>query len=309
MLIKMIRYMPLFLIAAILLIPLSCTQKPSYERIDFSKTEPSKTASLPETPEATIRIAIAGVISPRETLKYYDQMVSYIGKALNQKTEIVQRGTYAEINNLVELGAVDLAFVCTLAYVKGNKEFGMELLVVPEVNKETTYHSYIIVSQRSNIELLEDLRGTTFAFTDPLSNTGRLAPTYLLYEMGETPESFFKESTFTYSHDNSIRAVADNIVDGAAVDSLVYDYLINSQPEIGTRIRVIHKSAPFGIPPVVVHPNLDNEVKSHLRSLLLNMDQDETGKAILNNLTIDRFVLAEDRSYDSIREMALTLGW
>ncbi len=59
--------------------------------------------------------------------------------------ELVLRRTYAEINDLVESGYVDVAFVCTSAYVAGHDKFGMELLVAPQVNGETTYYSLLIV--------------------------------------------------------------------------------------------------------------------------------------------------------------------
>ena len=154
-----------------------------------------------------------------------------------------------------------------------------------------------------------DLRGKSFAFTDPLSNSGRLAPTYRLYQMEETPDSFFGKYIFTYSHDNSVRAVADNLVDGAAVDSLVYDYLISHEPDIKTKTRIITRSGPFGIPPVVVNPALNQEIKARLRGLFLDMRQDKTGREILDDLPIDRFVIGNDNAYDIIREMVSQVGW
>ena len=93
------------------------------------------------------------------------------------------------------------------------------------------------------------------------------------------------------------------------MDSLVYDYIVNNEPEIGTRTKVIEKSPPFGIPPVVVHPVLNQEIKARLRGLFLNMDQDEAGKAVLDGLAIDRFVLGSDTSYDMVRYMLSELGW
>jgi phosphonate transport system substrate-binding protein len=193
--------------------------------------------------------------------------------------------------------------------VLGNEEFGMELLVVPEVNGETVYYSYIIVPAESSIGSLEDLKGKTFAFSDPLSNSGRLAPTYTLHQMGETPDSFFEKYIFTYSHDKSIRAVAEKIVHGAAVDSLVYNYIMVNEPPIGAKTKIIRQSSPFGIPPVVVHPMLDQEIKARLRGLFLNMEQDEAGREILNGIMIDRFVLGSDFSYETIRSRARELGW
>jgi len=286
-----------------------CSQKAEYIKIDLNNRQPLTTNSATETSESVLRIAIAGVVSPTETLTSYSKLVSYLGKELHQPVEIVQRSTYAEINDLVRSRYVDLAFVCSLAYVLGREDFGMELLVVPEVDGATAYHSYIVVPADSEVETVEDMRDTVFAFTDPLSNSGRLSPTYILHKMGLTPEDFFSRYIFTYSHDNSIRAVAGGLVDGAAVDSLVYNYIVSKEPHIAAKTKIIHTSPPYGMPPVVTHPALDPEIKSRLRSLLLNMNQDVTGKEILDDLKIDRFVLGDDASYDTIRTMKNELRW
>lgn len=309
MLRTLLKFGILLSVLVILISPLGCSRPSQYKKIDLTNLEPAEPASVIEPSKTTLRVAIAGVVSPVETLRTYEELVSYFGQQLHQPVEIVQRGTYAEINDLIRSRYVDFAFVCSLAYVVGYSEFDMELLVVPEVNGESVYYSYLIVPAGSKAKGLEDLRGKRFAFTDPLSNSGRLAPTYRLYQMGETPDSFFGKYIFTYSHDNSIRAVAENLVDGAAVDSLVYDYLINHEPAIAAKTKIIEKSEPFGIPPVVVNPALNQEIKARLRGLFLNMHQDETGRSILSSLPINRFVIGNNSAYDMIREMFNAVGW
>jgi phosphonate transport system substrate-binding protein len=263
-----------------------------------------------ETRKLPLRVAIAAVISPQATLDAYAPLLDYLASQLDRPVQLIQRSTYVEINQLIHSGGADLAFVCGGAYVEGQREFGMELLAAPEVRGETVYYSYIIVPRDSPAQSLSDLRGLSFGFTDPLSNSGHLAPLWLLREMGETTERFFSHTTFTYSHDNSIRAVADHLVDGAAVDSLVYDYTIARDPTFSRQTRMIAKSGPFGIPPVVVHPDLDPELKAQLRSVLLDMADDSAGRAALDVLLIDRFVVVDDSAYDSIRDMARILrGW
>ncbi len=299
----------LLLVLTTLIVSLGCGQTPEYKKIDLTNREAAASAPIPGPPAATLRVAIAGVISPIETLKIYEQLVSYVGQELHQSVELVQMSTYAEINDLIKSRYVDFAFVCSFPYVLGHEEFGLELLVVPQVDGETVYHSYIIVPADSNAGSLLDLRGKNFAFTDPLSNSGRLSPTYQLYQKEETPDSFFGNYIFTYSHDNSIRAVAEDLVDGAAVDSLVYDYIISREPAIKAKTKIIERSEPFGIPPVVVNPKLNQEIKMRIRGLFLNMHQEETGNEILDDLMIDRFVVGNDSAYDTIREMVNTVGW
>jgi phosphonate transport system substrate-binding protein len=250
-----------------------------------------------------VKIAVGAIISPAESLAFYEDIFQYIGQKLGRPVEMVQRKTYAEVNFLIEQGQIDAAFVCSRPYVEGNSLFGMELLCAPVCFGKTEYYSYFIVHKDSPMQKLEDLRAKVFAFSDPLSNTGMLVPAYELAKMGETPESFFSTYIFTYSHDNSIRSVAEKFVDAAAVDSLIWEYLNAKGRRWSAQTKVIHKSVPCGIPPVVVSPKIDPELKEKLRSAFLNMHNDPTGREILANVLIDRFAEIQDSAYDSIRRM------
>ncbi len=67
--------------------------------------------------------------------------------------------------------------------------------MAPQAYGALVYYSYILVAKGSRFSSFEELRGKRFAFTDPLSNTGKLVPTYMLAKMNETPEKFFKDIT------------------------------------------------------------------------------------------------------------------
>lgn len=256
-----------------------------------------------EEEKPALRIAISGVISPKETFILYKDLLDYISLKLGLGVELIQRQTYQEVNNLVRDNELDLAFVCSGAYVEGHDQFGMELLVAPVVHGETVYYSYIIVPKNSKVTNLEGLRGKRFAFSDPMSNTGKLSPAYMLATMHENADSFFRDYIYTYSHDRSIEMVAYALVDGAAVDSLIWEYMNSKDPTFTSQTRIIHKSEPYGIPPVVVPASLDNKLKDDLRSLFLNIHTEEKGRKILNSLFIDKFIVVDDRQYDSVRKM------
>ncbi len=278
-----------------------CTNRPEGNIIDLSDLQD---LSLEQSNEIVpLRLAVANVISPTGTLESYSAIVDYISEKLGRPVELIQRRTYAETNDLVRQGEVDIAFVCTSAYVIGHEEFGMELLVAPQVNQETVYYSYLIVPIESEADSMEDLQGMTFAFTDPLSNSGRLYPTFLVHQLGETPESFFDRTFFTYSHDDAIQAVANGLADGAAVDSLVFQFTLSRQPDLANQVRVIHKSPPFGIPPVVIGPQVRPQLRAELQELFLGMDADPLAANALSELDIEKFVLIGDTAYDSVREL------
>ncbi|HXF84892.1 MAG TPA: phosphate/phosphite/phosphonate ABC transporter substrate-binding protein [Anaerolineales bacterium] len=288
----------------LLILLASCSplpQPPIAGTVDLNDLQPLPTPANSEA--VPLRVAIAAVISPKGTLESYSPFLSYLEAKLNRPVELVQRRTYLEVNDLIEHGEVDLAFVCTSAYIQGHDTFGMELLVAPQVEGKTTYNSYLIVPADSEAQSLRDLRGKVFAFTDPISLSGRVYPTYLVHQLGFTPEEFFARTFFTYSHDEAIRAVASDVADGAAVDSLVYEYALARDPSLAEKVRVIHVSPDFAIPPVVVSPFTRPQVKADLQTLFLEMSNDPNAQAALASIGVEKFVMIEDSAYDDVREL------
>jgi phosphonate transport system substrate-binding protein len=251
----------------------------------------------------TIKIGVSSMITPVDAVKYYQEIIDYIGEQIKQPVQMVHRRTYDEMDTMLERGEVKVAFICSAPYVKNREKFGVEILVAPSVNGKASYQSYIIVHKDSPVQSFSELKGKFFAFTDPKSNTGKLYPTYLLKTMGLTPERFFKKVMYSYSHNKSVELVAKKVVDGAAVESIVYEYMVKKGSPYAKQTKVIKRSPQYGIPPVVVTKDIDESLKKKIRDAFLNMHKTAKGAAILNDMMIDGFVQISDSAYDSIREM------
>lgn len=282
-------------------LPLACSQDSEAKKIDLSRKAKMPTLTISEKP--VLNIAVGAMITPSEGFYFYRSMFDYIGKRLQIQVNFIDRESYEEVNSLLKSGEIDAAFVCSGPYVESLMDSGIELLVVPKAYGKTVYHSYIIVNSESAIDSLKGLRGKSFAFTDPKSNSGKLVPTYMLARMGETPESFFSKYIYTYAHDKSIDSVALGIVDGAAVDSLVWEYLRKTNPSSVEKTKIIYKSPPYGIPPFVVRKGLDPNLRARLKQIMLDMTHDEEGLRILKGMMLDAFVEGNDSAYDSVRDM------
>jgi phosphonate transport system substrate-binding protein len=287
---------------------ISCGDETDMRVVDFSKTVVVEQPGKQPSDNPSIRVAVAAMISPKETFVYYRQLLDYIGSSLDRDVQLIQRKTYGEINELLGKGQIDLAFICSGPYVAGKDKYGFELLATPEVQKSHFYQSYLIVNGTSQFHRLEDLKGRVFAFTDPESNTGKLVPSYWISQMGEHPQTFFSKTIYTYSHDNSILAVAKALVDGAAVDGLIWEYYSRKNPIFTAKTRIIRKSEPYGIPPIVASRFLAPELKNRVRKVLFAMHRDPRGQKILNELMIDLFTPTRDEWYDSIRNMELKIA-
>ncbi|TAN46057.1 MAG: phosphate/phosphite/phosphonate ABC transporter substrate-binding protein [Nitrospirae bacterium] len=257
-----------------------------------------------------VKIGVASMITPVDAVKYYQEIIDYVGEQIKQPVQMVHRRTYEEMDSLLETGSVKVAFICSAPYVKNREQFGIELIAAPSVNGKAEYHSYIIVHKDSPMGSFQELKGKTFAFTDPKSNTGKLYPEYLLKKTGQSSDKFFKKHIYSYSHNKSVELVAKKVVDGAAVESIVYEYMHKKGSPYARQTKIIKRSESFGIPPVVVTKDIDPVLKKKIKEAFLNMHRSAKGKQILGAMMVDGFVQISDKAYDSIRKMerAVTAG-
>lgn len=211
------KYRMLLLPALIMLVLLFASGCQSGQTLPFASIKPSdhsKVNPQPTDNKNVLRVGVSSVLSPRETLDNYRAFAEYLQKKIGRPVQLVQRQTYKEINELVRDNGVDVAFICSGAYVMGSGD-NLELLAVPEVNGKSTYRSFVIVNSNSKLYNFTDLKGQVFGFTDPISFSGTIAPSFMVSELKAKPQDFFARVVYTYSHDNSIKAVLDNVVSAA----------------------------------------------------------------------------------------------
>ena len=77
--------------------------------------------------------------------------------------------------------------------------------------------------------------------------------------------------------------------------------MLITNPSLVNKTKILTISNPYGIPPVVVRPDLPKEVRDRLQTVLLEMHSDPEGQNILEGMAIKRFVSANDSAYDGIR--------
>lgn len=285
-----------------LLILSGCQSTANLPQVSLKSSDQMLTNPKPLENKDVLRVGVSSVLSPRETIESYSAFTEYLQKKVGRPVQLVQRQSYQEINDLVKNQEVDVAFICSGAYVVGKKD-NLEMLAVPEVNGKSTYQSYIIVNANSLVRQFNDLESQIFGFTDPISFSGTIAPTYMVTQLKTSPKDLFGRVIYTYSHDNSIKAVLDNVVDAAGVDSLVYQYTVAKDPTLASRLRIIEKSPEVGNPPVVINKNIDPYLKTALQEAILQMDSDPLGKQALKALMYDRFVMPNAKAYEPIEIM------
>jgi phosphonate transport system substrate-binding protein len=250
-----------------------------------------------------LRFAVATMVSAEETFSTYRRFIQRISKDIGREGLFILRPSYEDVRKALSRGEVDVALVCTGTYLSGIESKSIKLLVQPEFEGRQQYRSLLIVPADSRFQTWEDLRYKVMAFTDPESFTGCLLPSAELAERGHAPSDYFEKIIYTGSHDRSIQAVSSHIVDAAAIDSLIWESVLDKQPALKNRVRIIWESGTFGPPPIVVPYGLDAGLEKALQKALLALHEDEEGQRILAAIGIRRFVPPQPESYATALEL------
>jgi phosphonate transport system substrate-binding protein len=183
------------------------------------------------------------------------------------------------------------------------------LLAVPVHDGHPYYQSYLIVpaSDKTTKSIL-DLKDKVFAYTDPYSNTGYLAPRFELLLAGGDPARFFHKTFFAWSHRRVLESVATGLADGGAISSHVWDTLSNGKPELTRTVRVVTKSADYGFAPFVAQVSVGDDQFREMQKLLLEMTADEEGRALLKELNLDGFIVGDARLYERTARLIKAVG-
>lgn len=257
-------------------------------------------ASLQAPREPRLTLMIAPNWSAHERIEPYELLARYLGQRLSEPVVVAQRRTQGEVSEQLEHGKVQAGVLSVGAYLHARARGArLAALALPVASARSTHHGVIIVAADSELHTLADLRGRSFAFTDPESLTGYYAPLAALSASPRALPRPFSNTLFTYADEESIKAVRNGRIAAAAVSSDVLDRELEDTPSARGALRVIHRSPEFGLAPIVVTDTLSPELRTALASALQTMHEHEDGRLALGRLHLERFVEPTEALYDS----------
>ena len=232
---------------------------------------------------------------------------TYLQQHTKRPEEFIQRDRYRETIDLLQQQKVDFAWVCDYPYLVLKND--VNLLAVALHQGKPYYQAYLIVpASDTKTRSIVDLKGSIFAFADPYSNTGYLSPRFEVKRSGADPATFFKRTFFTWSHRKVIDAVASGVAQGASVDSYVWESLAKVRPDITAKTRIAWKSEPYGFPPMVAQRNVPAADFALMQGVLMDMQNNPQGLALLKRLNLDGFIKGSPKLYDGVAEMMRQFG-
>lgn len=238
-------------------------------------------------------------------LRVYQGIADAVGEALGLSTELVVETDYENCQKDVN----DVCFVCSLPYVMFERQgiSPAEPIAAPVLRGERyggrpIYYSDVIVHRDSDASSFLDLKGRSWSFNEPLSQSGYGITRYHLVSIGETG-GFFSKVVDAGFHEESVRMVAEGRVDASAIDSQVLAIERRDHPEVTQNIKVIDSLGPSTIQPVAVSKRFDTGFREMVTNVMVEFHETERGREILDLGLVEKWVPMQASDYDDIRAM------
>lgn len=236
-------------------------------------------------------------------LPVYRFMMDFLGSKLGFAVTLSVSSDYAAALH------ADLTLICGLPYALYTRDPApsLEALVAPVLTGERfqnrpIYYSDVIVHRDSPFQTFADLRGCSWAYNEPESQSGYGITRYYLAKIGET-SGYFGRVIQSGFHQKSIRMVVRREVDASAIDAQVLAVELRNHPRLATQLRVIDSLGPSTIQPLAAASRLPESLKRDVRTILADMHRDPAARTLLDQGLIDHFVPVTDSDYDDIRAM------
>jgi phosphonate transport system substrate-binding protein len=246
-----------------------------------------------------LTIGLIPTESSSHATERWDDVLAYLSKKLGIPVEAKVATDYNGVITAMQFKHVDLAYYGPKSYVEAAARANAEAFVL-ELNEEGQpgYHSLIVARKGSGLKTMADLKGKTWAFTDPNSTSGMLVPTvYFVKELKLEPEKFFSKVSYSGSHEASALAVKAGRVDAAAVADIDLERGVG---KLWTKdeFEVLWTSKLLPASPIAWRKDLPDSLKKAVREAFLAYDHAEG----LKKLKIKGYVATTDATYDPIRE-------
>jgi phosphonate transport system substrate-binding protein len=276
-------------------------------------------ATLPKAARAddcpnggTVRFGVEPYDTSARLAPIYEKIGKLIADKIGCKVEIyVATGYNAEIEAMRN-GKLEVGEFGPLGYVLAHQVAKAEAVAAfgSADGKPVTYWASVVTYPASGLKTVADLRGHSFAFSDPASTSGHLFPAYGLRKAGIDPDKDVK-AIYAGSHTASFEALYNHKVDGAELNSEQLESATQRGHYKDGDVVFLWKSDPIPTDPVAIRSDLPEPFKMKLTEALAHLDLmslDASERKIMVGAGITQLVPQTDRAYDGIRDLVKTLN-
>jgi len=241
----------------------------------------------------------------------YDKIAEMISSKLGCEVKVFISTNYNAEIEAMRSGKLEIAEFGPLGYVLAHEVAKAEAVATfaDAQGKADTYWASIVTYPQSGITSVADIRGRSFAFSDPASTSGHLFPAYGLRKAGLDPDKDVK-SIYAGSHTASFEALYNHKVDSGELNSEQLESAIQRGHYKDGDLVFLWKSGPIPIDPTAVRGDLPQGFKQRLIAVLQNIDLSTISEQDRKVMGVHgtRFVPQSDAAFDDVRDLVKMLN-
>ncbi len=254
---------------------------------DSSTSEPTTASTGTET------IIIADISNnPAKKIKRYQPLADYLAANLGEFNigvgEVKVASDMPTMIQWLKNGEVDLYFDSPYPAMYISDQSGAEIILRRWKGGRADYYTVFFTMKDREINSLEDLQGKLIAFDEVSSTSGYMLP--MAYLQNANLETLEKTSVsegiadneigyiFSDDDENTIQWVISGKVDAGAVDIGTFLEIPEANREA---MKVLAETDKVARHVVMIKPGIDPKKLEAIKAILLEMDQTEEGKAVL----------------------------
>jgi phosphonate transport system substrate-binding protein len=250
-----------------------------------------------------LRIAILPDENASELIKQNKKLKDYLEDRLGKEVELIVTTDYSSMIEAMRFNRLELAYFGALSYVMAKQKSEIECFAAQMKKGSIMYHAVIIANKKTNINKIEDIRGTNMAFGDPASTSSHLIPrAHLLLNADLNIDDYTPH--YLGAHDAVAMNVQNGNADAGGLSKKIFEHLVERKIISLEKVKVIAVSDPFPNYPWTMQSSLNPELKEKIKTAFYEIDDPE----ILKPLKADGFLPVTDSDYDIVRDTRTLLG-
>ncbi|HBY95216.1 MAG TPA: hypothetical protein DEP84_14890, partial [Chloroflexi bacterium] len=231
---------------------------------------------------------------------------SEIAKMIEEKTGLSIMAnvatSYAAVVEAMCAGNAPIGWLNTFSYILAHEKCGVDVALATVRFGNAYYTGQIIANKDSGIKTLADLKGKTMCWVDPLSTSGYIIPRIMLKAAGVDPDKDLAKAVEAGSHNNVVIAVYKGDCDAGATFVDARSSVEKDFPDVKEKVEVIAESPKIPNDTVSFAKEVPPDVRDKVVNALLELSQEEKGKAALQTVyEIEGFEKVDDSFYDEFR--------
>jgi phosphonate transport system substrate-binding protein len=273
---------------------------------------PPRPASAADCPnDGTVRIGVEPFDTAPRLTPIYERIGAMISEKLGCQVRVYVATNYNAEIEAMRNGKLEIGEFGPLGYVLAHQIAKAEAVAAfsNKEGKPDSYWASLVTYPTTAIKTVTDIRGHSFAFSDPASTSGHLFPAYGLRKAGLDPDKDI-QAIYAGSHTASFEALYNHKVDAGELNSEQLESAIQRGHYKDGDLVFLWKSDPIPTDPISIRGDLPDAFKKRLTEILQNLDLtsiDEADRKVMG-MHGTRFVPQTDSAYDGIRDLVKTLN-